>query len=54
MEVNKDLRKTIFEAIDNQIKANDPEETRVALKRLLDLGYSDFESKQLIGKCLAN
>lgn len=52
MKVNEVLRNQIFEVIENQIKANDPAETKLTLKRLKNLGYSDFESKQLIGQCL--
>ena len=53
MEVNTVLRDQLFEVIKNQIKANDPKETKIAFNRLKTEGYSDFESKQLIGQCLA-
>ncbi len=53
MEVNENLRNTLFEVIDNQIKADDPKETKITLKRLQDSGYTKFESKQLIGQCVA-
>ena len=53
MKVNENLRKAIFEVIDNQISANDPVETAVTLKRLMNEGYSEFEAKQLIGQALA-
>jgi hypothetical protein len=52
METNEILRKQLFEVIDNQINANDPPETGQTLNRLLGLGFSEFESKQLIGQCL--
>ncbi len=52
METNDILRKQIFEIITNQIKNNDPPETKLTYKRLIDSGYSDFETKQLIGQCV--
>jgi len=53
MKVNENLRNAIFEVIDNQINANDPVETAITLKRLMNEGYSEFEAKQLIGQALA-
>ncbi|HMJ46565.1 MAG TPA: hypothetical protein VK498_04515 [Ferruginibacter sp.] len=53
MEVNENMRAIIFQVVDNQIKSNDPPETKVTFKRLLDLGYSKFEVKQLIGQCIS-
>jgi len=53
MKVNENLRNAIFEVIDNQINADDPVETAITLKRLMDEGYSEFEAKQFIGQALA-
>jgi hypothetical protein len=53
MKVDTDLRDQIFEVIKNQIKANDPPETKITYDRLIASGYSDFETKQLIGQCVA-
>jgi hypothetical protein len=53
MEPNKIMRKQIFEIIKNQIRNNDPVETNLTYKRLINLGYSDFVTKQLIGQCIA-
>ena len=53
MNVNKNLRNAVFEVIDNQINANNPAETAVTLKRLMDQGCSEFEAKQYIGQALA-
>jgi hypothetical protein len=53
MKINENLRNTIFEVIDNQVNANDPAETAVTLKRLMNEGHSEFEAKQLIGQALA-
>jgi hypothetical protein len=53
MESNEILREQIFEIIKNQISSNDPQETNLTYKRLIDLGYSDFETNQLIGQCVA-
>ena len=53
MKINENLREAIFEVIDTQINANDPAETAITYKRLMDDGYSEFETKQLIGQALA-
>ena len=53
MEVNENLRNAILEVIDNQINSNDPVETALTLKRLVNEGHSEFEAKQLIGQALA-
>jgi len=53
MKINENLRNTIFEVKDNQVNANDPAETAVTLKRLMNEGHSEFEAKQLIGQALA-
>ena len=53
MKVDSHLRDEIFEVIKNQIKANDPPETKITYDRLIASGFSDFETKQLIGQCVA-
>lgn len=53
MESNKIMREQIFQIVRNQIKANKPPETKLTYQRLIDLGYTEFESKQLIGQCVA-
>ena len=53
MKVDTELRDQIFEVINNQIKSNDPPETKLTYDRLIALGYSDFQTKQLIGQCIA-
>jgi hypothetical protein len=53
MEVNENLRNAILEVIDNQVNSNDPAETALTLKRLVNEGHSEFEAKQLIGQALA-
>ncbi len=53
METNEKLREQIFEIIKNQIKNNDPPETKLTYNRLRELGFDDFQTRQLIGQCLA-
>ena len=53
MESNEIIRKQIFEIIANQRRANEPKETNLAFKRLVKLGYTEYEAKQLIGQCVA-
>lgn len=49
---NKYLKKAIEEVLENQLRDNDPPETKITYKRLIGLGYTDFETRQLIGQCI--
>jgi Holliday junction resolvasome RuvABC DNA-binding subunit len=53
MESNEIVRKEILKVVDNQLKANNPPETRQTLERLKALGYSDKDARILIAKCVA-
>lgn len=49
METNPHLQVTILEIVDNQLKTNDPPETKQTFDRLLSEGHSEKEAKRLIG-----
>jgi len=51
METNPHLKATTLEVVDNQLRANDPPETRSALDRLIAEGHSEKAAKELIA-CL--
>ena len=53
MEINEKLREQIFEIIKNQIRDNDPAETKATFDRLQKQGFDDFQIRQMIGQCLA-
>lgn len=53
MESNEILREQIFEIIKNQLRDNDPPETRITYDRLIQNGSDDFQTRQMIGQCLA-
>ncbi len=53
METNELLREQIFEIIKNQLKNNDPPETKITYDRLIKLGYNDLQTRQMIGQCVA-
>jgi hypothetical protein len=53
MENNKVLKEQIIEVVKNQLRDNDPPETKLTYKRLIKSGYTDNEAKQLIGQCVA-
>lgn len=53
MEINTELGDLIIEVVENQIDADDPVEVKITFNRLVALGFSEFESKQLIGQCVA-
>jgi hypothetical protein len=53
MESNEKIREQIFDIIENQLKDNDPPETKTTYDRLKKEGISDFETRQMIGQCVA-
>lgn len=53
MERNEELREQYFEVINNQIRENNPPETKETFDRLKKEGFDDYETKQLIGQCLS-
>jgi hypothetical protein len=53
MKPNERARAAIFEIIENQIKDNDPPETKITYDRLKEMGHDDFVVKQYIGQCIA-
>jgi hypothetical protein len=53
MEENEMIREQIFDIINNQIRDNNPPETKQTFDRLLKQGFDDFETRQLIAQCLA-
>lgn len=53
METNEIFREQIFEIIKNQLRDNDPAETKITYDRLIKNGFDDFQTRQLIGQCLA-
>jgi hypothetical protein len=52
MKANEALRQAIFQVIDNQVKADDPPETALTLKRLVDEGHSELQARQLVGQAV--
>jgi hypothetical protein len=48
------LRQAILEVINNQIKENDPPETKKAYDRLMKEGFSEQETLKLIGYVVAS
>ncbi len=52
METNEILREQIFEIIKNQLKDNNPPETKYTYDRLIKSGFDDYQTRQMIGQCL--
>ena len=46
------MKEILFEVIGNQITNKNPPETSETYTRLIDLGYSDNDTRALIGRCL--
>jgi hypothetical protein len=53
MVANEKIREQIFEIIKNQLRDNDPPETKSTFDRLRKQGFDDFQTRQMIGQCLA-
>ncbi len=53
MKTNEILREQIFEIIKNQLENNDPPETKIIYDQLTKAGYNDFQTRQMIGQCVA-
>ena len=53
METNEKIREQIFEIIKNQLKDNDPPETKSTYDRLRKDGFDDYQTRQMIGQCIA-
>ena len=51
---NKRLRAAILEVIQNQIRDNDPPETKLTLVRLQEQGFSEEEALKLVGYVVAS
>ena len=43
----------IFDIVRNQMKNDDPPETNLTFKRLRNMGFSEIETMQRIGQCIA-
>ena len=53
MKKNERMREHIFKALKEQMKSNTPPEVKTTYDRLKKEGYDDFETKQMLGQCLA-
>ncbi|HHS95049.1 MAG TPA: hypothetical protein ENJ45_00545 [Phaeodactylibacter sp.] len=53
MENHNELREQVMAIIDNQLRDNNPPETKITYERLRREGFDDFDTRQLIGQCLA-
>ena len=49
MKSNPILKKAILSIVDNQLRDNNPPETKQTYKRLLKDGHSESDAKRLIG-----
>lgn len=47
------MRQAIYDILDNQLRDNDPPETRLTLNRLRVLGYSKEEAREMIAYAIA-
>ena len=54
MEEKFQLESAILEVVENQLQANDPPETLQTFNRLISEGYSEKDSKNLIGHVVAS
>jgi hypothetical protein len=52
-DFNPVLQATYLEVVDNQLKANDPPETRQTYERLKSQGYNDRDARILVASAIA-
>ena len=53
MESNEIMREQIFEIVNNQLRDNDPPETKATYNRLKKQGFDDLQTRQMIAQCIA-
>ena len=53
MERNERMREQIFEIVDNQLRDNNPPETKATYNRLKKQGFDDLQTRQMIAQCIA-
>ena len=46
--VNNELKSSLLDIVENQLKINEPKCTRETFDRLLNLGYSGNQTKEMI------
>ncbi len=46
------LRETFLEIVENQLRADDPKETKQTFERLMEEGWSEEDAKKLIAQCV--
>ncbi|HRR04210.1 MAG TPA: DUF1841 family protein [Bacteroidales bacterium] len=52
METKEIMREQIFEIIENQLRDNNPPETKATYNRLIKSGFDDLQTRQMIAQCL--
>ena len=52
MDMNELLGDEILEIVNNQLRSNNPPQTKQTLERLMKEGYSKTDAKKLIGQCV--
>ena len=52
-EYNPRLKRLVLEVVDNQVRDNNPPETKATLERLMKNGHSRKESREMIGAAVA-
>jgi len=53
MKPNKIIQEQILQVVDNQLRDNNPPETKQTYDRLIKMGYSSIDAKKYIGQCVA-
>jgi hypothetical protein len=54
LKTNPELFAAYMEAVDNQLRDNNPPETRITFNRLQREGFSEVDAKKLIGQAIAS
>ncbi len=52
MEINEALREQVLQVVENQLRDNNPPETRETYNRLLQSGISDADARIYLAQCV--
>lgn len=52
MEINEVIREQTLQIIENQLKENDPPETKSTYDRLIKEGFNDLQTRKMLGQCV--
>jgi molybdopterin-biosynthesis enzyme MoeA-like protein len=53
-KASPEMRKLLFEVVENQLRDDNPKEVRITLQRLITEGCSESEAKKMLAEVVTN